>query len=90
MPQAESEGQAQGAGDAATSEQGTAASQPQTAPALDLDDLANLMQGLDSRGKALVDADVGPHLRVALTLSTAQHKHMCMYLHMCAYVCAAQ
>ena len=35
MPQAERQGQAQGAGDAAVSEQGTGANQPQTAPAPD-------------------------------------------------------
>ena len=90
MPQAECQGQAQGAGDAAPSQQGTGANQQQTAPAPDLDDLANLMQGLDSRGKALMDPDVGPHLRFVLTSSTAQYKHMRMYLHMLAYLCAVQ
>ena len=64
MPQAECKGQGQGADAAATSGQGTGASQPRAAPAPDLDDLANLMSGLDSRGKALLDADVSPHLKL--------------------------
>ena len=64
MPQAECKGQGQGADAAAISGQGTGASQPRAAPAPDLDDLANLMSGSDSRGKALLDADVSPQLKL--------------------------
>ncbi|DBA70188.1 TPA: hypothetical protein ACH3X2_012232 [Trebouxia sp. C0005] len=57
IPLAECKGQVQGTDAAATSEQGTGASQPNAAPASDVDDLADLMHGLDPRGKAVIDAD---------------------------------
>ncbi len=88
MPQAECKGQAQGAGDAATSEQGTGASQPKASPAPDLDDLADLMQGLDSRGKAVIGPDVGTHFKVALTSSTTHNISIYAQTHACLNICA--
>ena len=85
--------QVQGADAAVTSEQGTGASQPHAAPAPDLDGLANMMQGLDSRGWAVMDAHVSTHRKVALISSTTQHiciyaqTHACVII--CAYICVA-
>ena len=81
IPLAECKGQVQGTDAAATSEQGTGASQPNAAPASDVDDLADLMHGLDPRGKAVIDADVSTHLRVALT-SSPQYTYVYVCLHM--------
>ncbi len=85
MQQAECKGQVQGADAAATSEQGTGANQPRAAPAPDLDDLADMMQELDSRGNAMIDPDVSAHLKVALTSSTTQH----IYTYMCLRLCCS-
>ncbi len=79
MQQAECKGQGQGAGDAATSDQGTGASQPKASPAPDLDDLANLMSGLDSRGKAVI----GPDVSIDIINDT---KHVCISMHVHMYV----
>ena len=89
MQQAECKGQGQGAGDAATSDQGTGASQPKASPAPDLDDLANLMSGLDSRGKAVIGPDVSTHPKAALTSSMIQNMYvyLCMYTCMSTYMC---
>jgi hypothetical protein len=68
----------------------------QTAPAPDMGDLADLMQGLDSRGKAVIGPDVSTHLKVALSSSTTQYiyiyiyismlKHMHIYIYVPTYV----
>ena len=83
MPQAERQGQAQGAGDAATSEQGTGANQPQTAPAPDLDDLADVEQELqeDSTGYTKMCPDVSTHL----TPLHWHHQQHNTYIRLCVY-----
>ena len=91
MHQAECKSKVQGANAAVTSEQGTGASQPKAAPTPDLDDLTDLMNGLNPRGKAVIDADVSTHLKVALTSSTQYkfihvHKHMQIYMYIYIYV----
>jgi len=66
MQQAERKGPVQGADAAATSGQGTGASQAKALPAPYLDELADLKQRLDSRGTAVIGPDVSTHLKSAL------------------------
>jgi len=90
MQQAECKGQGQGADAAATPEQGTGANQPQTAPAPDLDDLANMMQELDTREYYVIGPDVSPCLKIALTLSTTQHIYTYSCLRLFCYGATSQ